>query len=90
MDRIQVYALIDEEREFQQKEEYSLGEELVLLEVLLRRTIWAFYDAYGDREKYRHVLNSVRKIAANAVRTMEHHGAPSRSNYEEDYCPWAT
>ena len=92
MDRTSVYALIDEERQFQGHENYNLGEELLLLHELVRRATRAYYDnhRYEEHATDIHVLNQVRKIAASAVRTMEHHGAPSRSNYEEDYCPWAT
>ena len=77
-----VYKLIDNERNHQNSlppdrtdgHTHTVGEELVLLQVYLRRALDAWVDNPGDNA----ALNEIRKIAAISVRCIENHGAPSR------------
>ena len=76
-----VFQLISEEQVYQNTlgddrtdgHQHSVGEELVLLDVYLRRAFDAWTDHNGDQ----YALDEVRKIAAIAVRC--NHNAPSRS-----------
>lgn len=83
MKRDEVYRAIDGEREFQdnlfptvkgQNRKFTVGEELLLISQYLNeaRTDWTSYDT--DTK----TLNSVRIIAALAVRCMENHGVTAR------------
>ena len=84
-----VFRLISEERDYQDSlgsdrtdgHQHSVGEELVLLEVYLRRAFDAWADNPGDQQ----ALDQVRKIAAIAVRCMENHGGRpvSSESFEE-------
>lgn len=83
MDRVQVFELIDSERSYQDSlspdrtdgHQHSVGEELVLMDVYLRRALDAWVDNAGDAS----ALNEIRKVAAIAVRCIENHGAPNRA-----------
>ena len=85
MVRDMVYKIINQEREYQDNlsEErtdghiHSVGEELILLNVYLRKAMDAWADNPGDT----YALDQIRKIAAIAVRCMENHGAPPRANF---------
>ena len=84
--REEVYRVVDGERAFQdahwqhgaspEEPVLSIGEELLLLEEYLHRAReeWTAEAA----TEYR-TLHMIRKIAAIAVRCMEHHGAPQRN-----------
>lgn len=82
--REDVYATLDGERTFQNSRfprgnlsDFSIGEELLLIEEYVRkaRAYWT-KEAAGEELD---TLNSVRKIAAIAVRCLEKHGAPRRA-----------
>ena len=87
----EVIELLKEERGFHNEAlEYELGEEIALLNELMSRVNRAFYDMHGKKERYHHVTNQLRKVAANCIRAMEQHGAPSRMTYKENYAPWTS
>lgn len=82
MNRVDVYRAIDAERELQdnlfptvkgQNRKFTVGENLLLISQYLdeARIDWSSYDT--DTK----ALNSVRIIAALAVRCMEQHGKVS-------------
>jgi hypothetical protein len=82
MERQYVYDRINEERNYQDSlgedrtdgHFRSVGDELVLMEVYLRRAFDAWANNPGDMK----ALDEVRKIAAITVRCLENHGAPKR------------
>ncbi len=77
MDRNKVYELINEERAYQENLEsdrtdgriHSVGEELVLMEVYLRKA----FDAWANNPGDSHSLKRILQVAAIAVRSMENH-----------------
>lgn len=82
-DRKKVYFAIDEERDYQDEQPrqgrfetkvYSVGEEIVMMEVYLRRAAEGFTDNYGDGV----ALHVIRKVVALGVRCMENHGIKRR------------
>lgn len=83
MTRQEVYALIDEERNYQDRERSNaaecVAEYLTIIQVLLRE---ASADVYDRREL--DALGQVRKIAAVAVRCMEVCGVLAREEAAPD------
>ncbi len=82
--REKVYAAINTERYYQdhawplgQEPEFSIGEEILLIEEYARRAREAWTDEKQGAEV--ETLNTVRKIAGIAVRCMENHGAQQRT-----------
>lgn len=82
VNRAEVYAEINAERAYQNddvnEEIMTVGDELVLLAAYLREAQDAYKDCFGDPHEGP-AMHSIRKIAAIAVRCMEHHGAPIRA-----------
>jgi len=80
MNRVDVYQLIDNERAYQDTKSlgtnsnFTVGEELVLLKSYLDLAFNAWTHNAGDVK----ALEEVRKVAAIAVRCMEHHPTPNR------------
>jgi len=83
MKRGKVFAIITDERKYQDAQQldgrfeakiYSVGAELTLLKVYLDKAEVAWATNYGDAP----ALHAIRKVAANAVRCMENHGALPR------------
>ena len=80
MNREEVYAQIDLERNYQDTlggdrvdgHKHSVGEELVVLQVYLQKALEAWVKSPGDKD----AIVIVSKIAAVAVRCME--------NYNDD------
>jgi len=56
------------------KSKFAVGEELALLQAYVAQAINAWSFNPGDAK----ALNELRKVAAIAVRCMEHHDAPAR------------
>jgi hypothetical protein len=81
MKREDVYKLIDGEREYQNDiwdadiDSKTVGSHLTLLDTYLR----AAKDGYTYTDGNRKALDTIRKIAALAVRCMELHDTPARS-----------
>ena len=77
MDRNRVYKLINEERNYQDHlgsdrtdgRIHNVGEELVLMEVYLRKAFDAWVNNPGDS----HALKRILQVASIAVRSMENH-----------------
>lgn len=79
--RHDVFARIQEERRYQDtlnNEVLSVGEELELLQNYMRTAQDAYGDTFGDTHE-EPTMHELRKIAAIALRCMEHHGAPERN-----------
>lgn len=80
MNRSDVYSLIDGERAYQDSQSlgansnFTVGEELVLLATYVDEALKAWTYNSGDFK----ALEKVRKVAAIAVRCMEHHPTPPR------------
>ena len=87
MERLDVYQLIDGERDYQNNltavrnwtaEErnpaQSVGDFITLLDVYVQRAQTAYADQPGNTA----ALDVIRKIAGIAVMCMEEHGAPPR------------
>ena len=87
VNRADVYAAIDTERNYQEQKgkelgwgagqgasNHSIGDFLTLLRVYVGRADDAYANTVGDAE----VLNVIRKIAGICVAGMERHGAPPR------------
>lgn len=81
--RSEVYAVIDGEREYQEivvGNKYGVGKihpvaaEILMIETYAARARVVWTDNKGDEA----ALAMVRKVAALAVRCLEHHGAPAR------------
>jgi hypothetical protein len=78
MDRKLVYDRIDVERDYQESlggdrtdgHFRSVGDELVLLDVYLRRAFEAWANNAGDAK----ALEGIVKVAAIAIRSLENHG----------------
>lgn len=84
MKRKDVYKLIDEERDYQDKlnadgqgRVLTAGEELCLIQVYVTRAKEVFTETFGDHEELP-TMNVIRKIAALCIRTMENHRTPAR------------
>lgn len=85
MKRESVYYLINGERDYQDNlgedrtngHQRSVGDELVLMEVYLRRAFDAWTNNPGDIR----ALDEIRKIAGIAVRCMENHDTPMRGDH---------
>ncbi len=76
-----VFTRIEEERDYQDilnKKVMTVGEELVLIQNYMRTAQDAYGDTFGDPHE-EPTLHELRKIAAIAIRCMEHHGAPERN-----------
>lgn len=87
--RVKVFAILSEERDHQDAErakgrfnddEHSLTSEIVLLQSYARKAGDTYTDTKGDEA----ALHVVRKLAAIAVRCMEHNGALSRDESESE------
>ena len=84
MKREDVYKLIDGERAYQDglgtdrvednRQQRTVCEELVLLQVYVQRAMVVWANTPGDSE----AEGMMRKIAGIAVRCMENHDAPGR------------
>lgn len=82
MNQTEVFKIVDGERTYQESlgsdrtdgRNRTVGDELVLMDVYLRRAFDAWADYAGDTA----ALEQIRKVAAIAVRCMENHGAPGR------------
>jgi len=82
MKREDVYKLIDEERDYQDRlpsirtdgREHTVGEFMVMLQYYMSRAIEAWTMNSGDAD----ALNEIRKIAGICVNCMEHHDTRSR------------
>jgi len=82
MDRTAVFALIEDERQYQDNigcPPVSLEGELLLLGDYVDRARRAYAENFGD-ETETAARDVVRKIAAIAVRCIENHGAPIRES----------
>lgn len=88
MTREEVYALINGEREYQERtgeergwgggegaSNHSVGDFLVMLDVYCQRAKDAWASNTGDEA----ALDMVRKVAGISVACMEKHGAPARA-----------
>lgn len=83
MKREEVYKLVDGEREFQNEiwsvfkdeDAKAVGSHLTLMATYLREA----QDSYTHYDGNRKALESIRKLAALAVRCMELHETPARS-----------
>lgn len=81
MKREEVYKLIDGEREYQNEiwgtdqDSKAVGSHLTLLDTYLKEA----KDGYTYTDGNRKALETIRKIAALAVRCMELHDTPARS-----------
>jgi hypothetical protein len=83
MNRQDVYARIDEEREYQdevwgvdQDERKTLGDWTVFLDRQVERLKDQVYESSPEDDL--NALHTMRKIAAIAVACMEHNGCPPR------------
>ena len=82
MNRIDVYRLIDGERDYQDAlppnrtdgREKSVGEFMIMLQYYLAKSIEAWTMNAGDTE----ALKNIRKIAGICVNCMEHHDTLKR------------
>jgi len=76
--RAEVYALIDGERDYQDREwpddDHQVGAYLTMLQTYMN----AAHDAWTYNKGDDDALDVIRKIAGIAVRAMEVHGAPAR------------
>lgn len=74
----EVYRLIDGERTYQNEKfgikEQTLTEDILLLQGYATKIIHHWIEKVPDDQ----TLGEIRKLAAVAVRTMEHYGAPER------------
>jgi len=76
-----VFDRMDEERAYQDKlntDTMTVGEELVLMREYLNRAQATYSTSFGDPHE-EPTMHVIRKIAALAIRCMEHHGAPERT-----------
>lgn len=96
MDRVKVYKLIDEEKDYQNNLPSSrtdgsyktVGDYLTMMSAYLARAIDDWVSNPGTME----AMDEVRKIAGIAVRCMEEHETPARgelckSKTKEDLSP---
>ncbi len=85
MIRAEVYKLIDNERDYQDRlgpdrtelpptHPREVGESLTMMATYFRRA----QDGWTEQAGNEAALDNIRKIAAIAVRCMEDHGAPER------------
>lgn len=77
--RFEVFLTIDGERKYQDTltdRVLSIGEEILLLQEYATRAreVWTEDFEYPEAE----ALEDIRKLAAIALRCLEHHGAPKR------------
>ena len=78
--RAKIQTAIREERDYQDKLndfEQSIGEEILMLNEYVARANRTWTDEFTRPEI--ETLAVVRKIAAIALRCLEHHGCPTRS-----------
>ena len=81
MNRSEVYAAIDSERDYQDRKwgtteqrPKQVGSWLTLLRVILTDAEREWHGASGDEQ----ALHELRKLAATATACLEQHGVPSR------------
>jgi hypothetical protein len=87
MIREEVYALIDGEREYQDRkwggqehdQQHPPEDFIVFISGYVRSALQGVYEGTQDRE---FILSCLRKIGALAVAAMEVHGAPARAAQE--------
>lgn len=78
--RVDVYAVLDGEREYQESlnaRTLEVGEEIALLAAYAQKALNVWAANFDDPAELA-ALCEIRKIAAIAVRCMEHHGAIGR------------
>lgn len=81
MNRTEVYALIDGERDYQDAlngRELMSGEEILLLQEYVERARLAWTVDFNENPDSEY-LHMVRKVAGIAVRCMEHNGGAARA-----------
>lgn len=80
MNRDEVYEIINEEREYQEKLEsrpLPIEGELLLLEEYVAKARNLYVHTISDQTETK-TRNEIRKIAAIAIRCIENHGTPRR------------
>lgn len=82
MERKNVYKLINNERNYQERintrVDIPIEEELVLLRTYLRRTEDTYTETFDDPKELP-TMAFIRKLAAICVRCMENHETPARN-----------